>query len=106
MLYDHILRHYEELLAELEQINDNFETFDQNMVYQKAIKMDLFQIGELFNSLSKEVKSKFDKRDIRGVVDVRNYIAHGYIVLNNRSIWNDIHNDLPRLMAGLKLLFE
>jgi len=100
------MKHYDELLAELELINDNFETFDQNIIYQKAIKMDLFQIGELFNSFSKETQSHFSQRDVRGVVDVRNYIAHGYIVLSNMSIWNDIHNDLPKLISSLKLLFE
>ena len=105
-LIDHIIKHYNELLDEIAEINDDYETFDENTIYQKAIKMDLFQIGELFNSLSGSVTCHFDNRDVRGIVDIRNYIAHGYIVLDNKNIWRVIHNDLPKLSSGLKLLFE
>ena len=105
-VYSFVLKHFNELSDAVDGIDDDFETFDTNLIYQKAIKMDLLQIGELFNTFSDEVKSQFNNRDIRGIIDVRNYIAHGYIVLNNRTVWKDIHDDLPRLIAQLKLLFE
>lgn len=105
-VYDYVIKHFNELSQALNDINDEYDTFVSNIVYQKAIKMDLFQIGELFNLFSKDVKRNFNNRDIRGIIDVRNYIAHGYIALKDKTIWNDLHNDLPRLISQLKLLFE
>ncbi len=102
---DHILKHYSELKIELNQINNDFATFQNNIFYRKAILFDLLQIGELFNGLSKETQSNFSKEDCRGIVDTRNYVAHGYIKLSDKSIWKTLYEELPPLMKKLEELF-
>ena len=103
---EHILKHYTELQVELSQVNNDFETFQNSIFYRKAILLDLFQIGELFNGLSDETKKHFTKEECRGIVDTRNYIAHGYIELKDKSIWNTLYKELPPLVAKLEELFK
>lgn len=55
---------------------------------QKAIKIDLFQIGEQFGNLSSCLVNQINPRDYRGIRDIRNYIAHGYIESLNQSFEN------------------
>lgn len=97
----YIKKHYSELQAELKVINNSFENFLNNLIIQKAIKMDLLQIGELFGSLSEGLKNKLPKSDIKGIVDIRNFLAHGYTQIDNKILWLTIQNDLPRLMNQL-----
>lgn len=98
----YIIKHFNEMNEELKLVNDDFELFIKNKYIQKAVSFDLLQIGELFNNLSEECTKKLNKSDIRGIIDVRNYIAHGYIYIKNTEIWKTIHNDLPKLINNLQ----
>lgn len=102
LIKDYINKHYKELVEEIDTINDKFDEFINNKAVQKAVSFDLFQIGELFNKLSDETKRKLNNRDIRGIIDVRNFIAHGYIYIKKTEIWNTVHNDLPRLIEQIE----
>lgn len=84
-LVKHIKIHYSELVSESRDIQ-NFEDFCSNKVLNKAIKLDLLQIGENINHLSNETKLKLNKRDLIGIVDIRNQVAHGYVFLNDKII--------------------
>ena len=67
--------------------------------------MDLFQIGEHINNLSDETKAKLSAHDLRGVINIRNFIGHGYVVLDDEIIWDSIRNDCPRLIEALQKIF-
>lgn len=98
----YIKKHYNEILEEKASINNDFETFEKDKVVQKAIKMDVFQIGEFVNKLSDETKKALNQRDVRGIVNIRNFIAHGYVVVDNLIVWDSINNDIPRLIQNLE----
>lgn len=51
-------------------------------------------------------KKHLTKQECRGIVDTRNYIAHGYIELKDKSIWNTLYEELPPLVAKLEELFK
>ena len=102
-LVKHIKIHYSELVSESRDIQ-NFEDFCNNKVLNKAIKLDLLQIGENINHLSDETKLKLNKRDLIGIVDIRNQVAHGYVFLKDKIIWSIITDDLPRLMEQIEKL--
>ena len=68
--------------------------------------MDLFQRGEHFNKFSKQVQSKIDSKEVRGIVDIRNKIGHAYFSVDPDIIEYAIENECPRLIAKLKELFE
>ena len=80
LIKDYINKHYQELLDCLKEINDNFDNFLNDQIIQKAISFDLFQIGELFNNLSNDFASKLNKRDVRGIIDIRK-MARSHLLL-------------------------
>ena len=96
---DHIFRHYNELSYELSKKKEIDEEY-----LNKAIYMDIFQIGEHVNHLSDDIKEKLDHNDVRGVVSIRNYIGHGYTVLKEKFINEVLNIHLPRLVEQLKKL--
>ena len=97
---EHIFKHYDELCFELKTPLEIDETS-----LKKAIYMDIFQIGEHVNHLSDKLMNKLDQNDVRGVVNIRNYIGHGYTVLKEKYINEVINIHLPRLIEQLKKLF-
>lgn len=97
----HIKMHYYEMKDELSLVHENYDEFLENETIRKAITFDLLQIGELFNNLSDKKKSTMNKKEIRGIIDIRNYIVHGYVVIDNKIIWDTIHNNLDSLMNEL-----
>lgn len=102
----YIQKHYNEILLELAMIHNDFEEFKTNLVVQKAIKMDLFQIGELFGKLSDEIRKEINPRDLKGISDIRQYIAHGYIEIKDSIIWNTLISELPMLIDALKVTLK
>ena len=63
--------------------------------------MHLTSIAEQFNKLAEDAKfdilSRFDKNDLKGTYDVRNYIAHDYEGVNLSVIEHIIRDKLPKI---------
>lgn len=70
-----------------------------------SIMMHLTSIAEQFDKLAKEGEfeflSRFDKHDLKGSYDVRNYIAHDYEGVNLAIIETVIKDKLPKIKAVL-----
>ena len=68
-----------------------------------SLLMHLTSIAEQFNKLAEdaefEILSKFDKNDLKGTYDVRNYIAHDYEGVNLGVIEHIIRDKLPKIKA-------
>ena len=96
-LIKHINIHYQELLEEMTGIN-SLDEFKKGRVLVKAFKMDILQIAENVNCLTNETSNKLDPKDLRGIVDVRNHIAHGYVYVNDDIIWGVVQDRLPKLI--------
>ena len=66
-----------------------------------SILMHLTSIAEQFKKLSDdaefEILSRFDKNDLKGSYDVRNYIAHDYEGVNLSVIEHIIRDKLPKM---------
>jgi uncharacterized protein with HEPN domain len=66
-----------------------------------AMLMHLTAIAEQFDKLLKngefEILSLFNKKDLKGTYDVRNYIAHDYEGINLSVIENVLRNKLPSI---------
>lgn len=74
---------------------------------QPAILMLLVAISEQFSKLAKK-ESKlleyFDSEDIKGLIAVRNYIAHDYDGVNLAIIEDDLRENMPRILTIIKSL--
>ena len=75
-----------------------------------AILMHLASIAEQFDKLSKagefDILNEFDKRDLKGTYDVRNYIVHDYEGINLSIIENIIRYKLPEMKKILEILLK
>lgn len=96
-----VLKHYCELQEEMESIK-NYEYFVSNKLVNKAIKLDLLQIGENIDKYTDEFKNKLEKKDVRGIKDIRNHLVHGYSKVVDIEIWRILNNDLPALIEQIK----
>lgn len=104
--YECILEHYNDLCFEAEDYRNEVLSKEEASVLKKAIQMDLFQIGEHINKLSDEIKKKIDIEDLRGVIGIRNVIAHGYQQIDMDIIWDSIDYECPKLVMQLEELFK
>ena len=70
--------------------------------------MHFTSIAEQFDKLSKEgefeLLKEFDKRDLKGVNDVRNYIVHDYEGLNLAILEKVIREKLPIIKSLVEKL--
>ena len=75
-----------------------------------SILMHLTSIAEQFNKLSEaaeyDILSQFDKNDLKGSYDVRNYIEHDYEGINLSIIEHIIRDKLPKIKAIILNLIQ
>ncbi len=68
---------------------------------QPAILMLLVAMAEQFSKLQKrdsEILKSFDKLDVKGIVDVRNFISHDYDGVSLSVVENSLRQDMPRIL--------
>ena len=72
---------------------------------QPAILMLLVAISEQFSKLYKnnsDILNSFDEIDIKGIVNIRNFIAHDYDGVNLFIIEESLRLDLPKIHKIIK----
>ncbi len=111
-------RRLETILSKIELIQQVVDMFDgsitkslQNDVYGKpAIMMHLVALAEQFDKLKNdnafEILMQYDKEDLKGAYDIRNFIAHDYEGVNIAIIEMIIREKLPQLHKITKRLLE
>jgi uncharacterized protein with HEPN domain len=79
-------------------------------VSRAAILMHLAAIAEQFDKLKKsnsiEILSEFDKDDLKGLYDIRTYIAHDYEGVNLAIIEWVLRYGLPKLKKQCEIVIE
>lgn len=89
----------------LESINNIYEfvdnkTFEQiinDKMRYYAIVYQLVIIGEAANLLTKEFIQNHTETPWREIIGMRNFIVHGYNVVDKKEVWSVIQNDLAPL---------
>ena len=75
-----------------------------------AMMMHFTSIAEQFNKLAKEgefeILKEFDKRDLKGAYDMRNYIVHDYEGLNLSVLDMVIRQKLPIMKETIEHLLR
>jgi len=83
---------------------------EDSITSRPAILMHLTAIAEQFNKLKKEhadnILSVFDDSDIKGMYDVRTYIAHDYEGVNLAIVEWIIRNGLPKFKKQANSLVQ
>ena len=86
----------------IESINEylgekrDFFAYEQNKLLRRAVERELEIIGEAVNHLL-ELDNTIAIDNARRIVDLRNFVIHGYDKVDNVIIWGVVSKDLPKL---------
>lgn len=93
-LYD-IQQSIDSIYEYLGNKRDFFE-YEGNKQLRRAVERELEIIGEAVNHLL-DLDNEIAIDNARRIVDLRNFVIHGYDKVDNVIIWGVINKDLPKL---------
>lgn len=76
-----------------------------NKLLRRGIERELEIIGEATNRILK-MDDQINISDARRIVDLRNWVIHGYDKVDDVIIWGIISNDLPKLKIQVSQLLQ
>ena len=100
--YSYVTRinhHYSRTIEISEKMN--LDDLDFDTIDVDAFLFNILQIGELISKAPIQFVSLLNKADVKGIVDIRNFIVHGYEKINKDNILNCFRNGLPRLISDI-----
>lgn len=74
----------------------DFFAYEQNKLLRRAVERELEIIGEAANHLL-YIDPDIQIENGRRIVDLRNFVIHGYDKVDNAIIWGVVSKDLPNL---------
>ncbi|MBI5218602.1 MAG: DUF86 domain-containing protein [Bacteroidia bacterium] len=83
----------------------DFNIYRSNKLLRRGIERELEIIGEATNRILK-IDKNIDISDARRIVDLRNWVIHGYDKVDDVIIWGIISRDLPKLKKQIDFLLN
>lgn len=74
----------------------DFFAYEENKLLRRAVERELEIIGEAAKHLL-DMEPDIQIDDARKIVNLRNFVIHGYDKVDNVIIWGVINKDLPKL---------
>ena len=69
-----------------------------------ATPRNLELIGEAASHIPEGVRSAHPEIPWRMIIATRNRLIHGYLGVDDDTLWSIIHDDVPELLAALKVM--
>lgn len=85
--------------------NTTFEMYTNNKLLRRAVEREFEIIGEATNRILK-IDDRINISDARRIVDLRNWVIHGYDHVDDIIIWGIIQKDLPKLKRQVDELLD
>lgn len=85
--------------------NRNFNIYLSNKLLRRGIERELEIIGEAANRILK-IDSNIQIDNARKIVDLRNWVIHGYDKVDDVIIWGIVSRQLPLLKEQVDKLLE
>ena len=85
--------------------NRDFNKYKENKLLRRAVERELEIIGEASNRILK-LDSKFPIDNARKIVDLRNWVIHGYDKVDDVIIWGIVTNHLLKLKEQVDKLMK
>ena len=85
--------------------NRDFNKYSENKLLRRAVERELEIIGEASNRILK-LDSEFPINNARKIVDLRNWVIHGYDKVDDVIIWGILSNHLPKLKDQVEKLMN
>lgn len=83
----------------------DFFEYERNKQLRRAVERELEIIGEAVNHLL-DLDESIAIDNARRIVDLRNFVIHGYDKVDNVIIWGVISRDLPKLKEQVDKLLD
>jgi len=83
--------------------NRDFFEFQRNRLLKRGIERGLEIIGEATNRILK-IDPNIEISDARRIVNLRNWVIHGYDKVDDVIIWGIISRDVPKLREQINKL--
>lgn len=77
-------------------LKKDFIAYQTNKQLRRAVERELEIIGEAANRIL-HINSTIEISDARKIVDLRNWVIHGYDKVDDVIIWGVVCNYLPKL---------
>ncbi|WFE86633.1 MULTISPECIES: HepT-like ribonuclease domain-containing protein [Parabacteroides] len=74
----------------------DFFAYEQNKLLRRAVERELEIIGEAAKHIL-DLEPDIQIDDARKIVDLRNFVIHGYDKVDNVIIWGVVNKHLPKL---------
>ena len=97
-----VLKYLHDIKESIDSINEylgdtrDFEIYQSNKLLRRGIERELEIIGEATNRILK-IDRNIQISDSRRVVDLRNWVIHGYDKVDDVIIWGILSRDIPKL---------
>lgn len=97
---DDMLSFAENVVAYCEGLD--LDTFEQTGLNYDATVRNLELIGEAANNIPKQVQEQNTSVPWRQIIATRNRLIHGYLGIDNDTLWSIIQDDIPSLIIELQ----
>ena len=96
-----------DMISFAENVISYTDGFDQQRFENSGITYDatvrnIELIGEAATHIPQEVREQYNKIPWRMVIATRNQLIHGYLGIDNDTLWSIIQTDLPELHSQLQ----
>lgn len=83
----------------------DFNEYKSNKLLRRAIERELEIIGEATNRILK-LDDNIEISDARRIVDLRNWVIHGYDRVDDVIVWGIVSRDVPKLKEQVDKLLD
>lgn len=87
------------------QGRNNFDEYLSNKLLRRGIERELEIIGEATNRIL-QLDAQIKIEDARRIVDLRNWVIHGYDKIDDVIVWGIISRDIPKLRYQVDALLR
>ena len=105
------LKYLYDIQESIESINEflgekrDFKVYQSNKLLRRAVERELEIIGEATNKLLR-IEPNIDITNARRIVNLRNWVIHGYDRVDDMIIWGILSKDIPQLHKQVKKLIK
>ena len=96
-----------DMIAFAENVINYTDGFDQDRFVNSGITYDatlrnLELIGEAATHIPQDIREKYNQVQWRLIIATRNKLIHGYLGIDNDTLWSIIQTDVPELLSQLQ----
>ena len=108
---DNIRKYLYDIEEAIDSINSylierrDFSIYQQNKQLRRAVERELEIIGEAANKIL-QIEPEINIENTRKIVDLRNWVIHGYDRIDDVIVWGILMNHLPKLKEQVEALLK